>query len=129
MKTEVLTLCDSAQEYLGKSVIVGTFNEIKAEAYPTAIQNVCMAIRIAFNPDEKVESTLTIRAYDVENPDALLMKFETPFNNNPSGNNQRSFTNALLKLDGFMIPKKGTYRFEISIGDWSDNIEVYAKQI
>lgn len=128
MKTEVFTLCDNAQDYSGKSIIVGTFNEIKAESFPTTVQSICMVIRIAFEPDEKIDSTLVISAYDVDNPDALLMKFDAPFNNMPTENKRRSFANAVLKLDGFIIPKPGTYRFELKVGDWSDNLELYASK-
>lgn len=129
MKTEILTLCDSAQEYLGKTVIMGTFNEFKSTVFPTLIQNVSLVIRIAFNHDEDVNAELNIRAYNIKEPEYLIINFNTPFTNKPNSNGKRSFANAILKLDGLQIPKPGTYVFEIKIGDWSDNIELYADTI
>lgn len=129
MKTEILTLCDSAQEYLGKCVIMGTFNEFKTASFPTMIQNVSLVIRIAFDQDEDIEAEMSIRAYNIKEPEYLIVNFNTPFTNMANRNGKRSFANAILKLDGLQIPKPGTYVFEIKIGDWSDNIELYADTI
>lgn len=126
MKTELFTLCDSAQEYAGKCVIMGTFNEIKGDSFPTALQNISLVIRLAFDPDEDWHSTLTISAYNISDKEFPIVKFDTVITNKPTSNGQRSFVNALLKLDGIQIPKPGTYRFEVKLGDWSDNIELYA---
>ena len=125
MKTEILTLCDNAQDYNGKTVITGTFNEVKAADYPTVLQNICMVLRISFEHNEHINSNLILKAYDIDASEALLMKFDTPFENMPTDNNRRSFVNAILKLDGITLPKPGVYRFEVQIGDWKDNVELY----
>ncbi len=129
MKTELFTLCDAAQEYMSKCVIMGTFNEIKSGAYPTAIQNISLVIRIAFEPDETVKSDIHISACNVSEPEFRIIDLTFPFNNQTANNPQRTFANAILKLDGLQIPKPGTYRFQIEIGDWQDNIELYANSI
>lgn len=129
MKTELFTLCDAAQEYMSKCVIMGTFNEIKSAEFPTLIQNVSLVIRIAFDPDEVVNSNIQISAYNINEPEFRIINFTFPFSNQKTDNPQRSFANAILKLDGLQIPKPGTYRFQIEIGDWHDNIELYANSI
>lgn len=126
MKTELLTLCDAAQEYIGKCVIVGTFNEFSSESFPAMIPNVSLVFRIAFEPNEYIDSNIIIKAYNVADPDFPIVNLNAAVLNKPSNNSKRSFTNGILKLDGLQIPKPGTYRFEVSIGDFKDDIELYA---
>lgn len=129
MKTEIFTLCDSAMDYLGKTVIVGTFNDLKAVSFPVSIQNISLVIRLSFEQNESFEQQMSLKAYNVDDPELQIFVFNSPFSVAAQKEKRRSFLNLNLKLDGIHIPKQGTYRFEIKIGDWQDSIELYAAKI
>ena len=127
MKTEIFTLCESATELGGKAVIVGTINDVSGVSYPLNIPSLSLFVRIAFEPDETVDTTLNVIAYNQEDPDLVIARFEFPMK--VAVGTQMKYINLLLKLDGIHIPKKGVYRFELKTPEWSDHIVLYANQV
>ena len=53
MKVDIFTLCDSAQEYGGKLIIIGTFNSIYGKEFPTLHPEFALVARVVFGEDEK----------------------------------------------------------------------------
>lgn len=129
MKTEILTLCDNAQEYNGKNVIVGTFNELTAKSFPAPVMNMSLVARIATEPDETVGSELEFKIFNIADPDKPLVEFNPPVSVKKENDGKRKFLNFILKFDGMPIPEEGTYRFKLRIGDWSDDIDLYVSKI
>lgn len=125
MKTEIFTLCDTAQEYMGKAVIVGTINELKSQTFPVSVPNMSLVVRLASDPEEIIHPEIKLTAYNINNPDKKIITLNVPIVTNGSDKSRRNFLSFMLKLDGLPIPEEGTYKFEIKIGEWSDNIELY----
>lgn len=76
MIVDIFTLCDSAKEYQGKLVIVGTFNTISAIQFPATHPELAIVARIVMGNQEKGKHTLKI-SIKKENEDAYLVN---PFN-------------------------------------------------
>ena len=60
MIVDIFTLCDSAKEYQGKLVIVGTFNTISAIQFPATHPELAIVARIVMGNQEKGKHTLKI---------------------------------------------------------------------
>ena len=66
MKTELLTLCDFAQENGGKLTIVGTFDTIIARAFPCIHPHLSIVIRIRFDLWEFGNHVFRVETRDLE---------------------------------------------------------------
>ena len=70
MQIEIFTLCDSAQVYAGKGVIMGALNQISVKSLPVQIPMITLAVRISYEDTEVSDKTYKI---EIINPDG------TPF--------------------------------------------------
>ncbi len=130
MKVELFTICDSAVEYNGKAVIVGTFNEVSSPSYPVNMPNFNLVARLSYERDESPIKEVSISSYHVDDTDLKIMNFKFPRNVDMKINpDKRNFINVMLKLDNIVIPKPGTYKIAISDGESVADIEFYAVRI
>lgn len=70
MQIEIFTICDSAQVYAGKAVIAGAFNQVVAKSLPVIMQNLTLAVRVAFEKSEVGDRTFY---FQLKNPDGTLL--------------------------------------------------------
>jgi len=70
MQIEIFTICDSAQVYAGKAVIAGAFNQVIAKSLPVVMQNLTLAVRVAFDKNETGDRTFY---FQLKNPDGTLL--------------------------------------------------------
>ena len=99
MIVDIFTLCDSAKEYQGKLVIVGTFNT-----------------RIVMGNQEKGKHTLKI-SIKKENEDAYLVN---PFNMDIDNSNLQTEVgnlNLIFNVNNLLIPSAGKYVVTLEIGE------------
>ncbi len=126
MRVDILTLCDSAQEYNGKLVIVGTFNTIKAKEYPSVHSGFSVVARIIFDEDERENNYDIEISIKKENEDVFVMPLTTlPINvSNFKGENPT--INLLMKGQDVQIPKSGTYivRLKVCENQWESKLIV-----
>ena len=66
MQIEIFTLCDNAQVYAGKAVVIGAFNQIKVQKLPVMIPSLTLAVRVSFDKTEAGDKTFY---FDIKNPD------------------------------------------------------------
>ena len=117
MKADIFTLCDSAQEYQGKLIIVGTFNTILSPEYPVIHPDFAIAARILFDPadaDSHHEIKVTITS---EKGDDVLLppeKFSLDINEKKD---TESVINVLVKANNIKIPKEGRYTVRLMVDD------------
>lgn len=52
MKLEIFTICDTAQAYNDKLIVVGPFNQIVATSLPCIHNSLSIVVRLRFNHDE-----------------------------------------------------------------------------
>ena len=63
MDIQIFTLCDSAQEYNGKLVIVGAFNEITASSFPAVHPEMAIVVRTIIENEDKEGHDVEISAF------------------------------------------------------------------
>lgn len=57
MQIEIFTICDNAQVYAGKAVVMGAFNQLKAKKLPVVVPNLTLAVRVSFEKEESGDKT------------------------------------------------------------------------
>lgn len=115
MKIDIFTLCDNAQEYSGKLVIVGTFNEIYAEKFPATHPEMAIVARTIIE-DENLEShDLEISAINAETgKPALIQPFKTRLDT--KGNKGKPvYSNLILRMNNILIQEPGKYIIKFCI--------------
>lgn len=70
MQIEIFTICDAAQVYAGKAVVTGAYNQITVTNLPVMLQNVALAVRVAFEKEENGDKTFN---FTITNPDGTLL--------------------------------------------------------
>lgn len=76
MQIEIFTICDSAQVYSGKAVVVGAFNQLIAKTLPVQIPNLTLAVRVTFEKGEAGDKTFY---FFLNNPDGSQLIPELRF--------------------------------------------------
>lgn len=125
MKVDIFTLCDSAQEYSGKLIIVGTFNSIYAKEFPTLHPEFALVARVVFGEDEK----------GVHNIDFFIKKNDEEVYIMPPGQMTADTTdtkgkdaiiNVVVKGNNIPIPSAGIYVVTLKVDDkvWESDLHV-----
>ena len=125
MKVDIFTLCDSAQEYGGKLIIVGTFNSIYAKEFPTLHPEFALVARVVFSENEK----------DVHKIDFSVKKNDENVYSMPPGQMTADTTNTkgkdaiinvVVKGNNIPIPSDGTYVVTLKVDDkvWESDLHV-----
>jgi hypothetical protein len=66
MQIEIFTICDNAQVYAGKAVVMGAFNQVKVQKLPVVVPNLTLAVRVAFDKEEEGDKSFY---FFIKNPD------------------------------------------------------------
>lgn len=117
MKIDIFTLCDTAQEYNGKLVIVGTFNEIYAEKFPATHPEMVIVARTIIE-DENLEShNIEISAINAETgKPALIQPFKTILDT--KGNKGKNvYSNIILRMNNIFLQEPGKYIIKFRIDE------------
>ncbi len=116
MIVDILTLCDNAQQYQGKLVIVGTFNMIKFAKFPGKYPAMTFVSRIGLDAKEDknydVSFVFTKHGENDEIIPKVMVKISTV--DNEFG---FSYSNFILNMNNISFPSAGTYDLKLSIGE------------
>lgn len=116
MTVDIFTLCDSAKEYQGKLVIVGTFNTIVANQFPTIYPELAIVARAIMKQEEKGEHNLEV-SVKKDNEDVYIIN---PFKlnvNNSDLEAEIGNVNLIFNANNISIPSEGKYIVTLKIGD------------
>lgn len=108
MQVNIFTLCDNAQEYNGKMVIVGTFNQISATKFPSIHAEFAIVASIGFDENEKKE-------YDIEigikksDSELFLMNPVKMKASNADTQGEYTYINLIVKGNNVEIKEPGKY--------------------
>lgn len=126
MFIDIFTLCESAQEYSGKLVIVGTFNQIVADKFPFAYPELAIVARIGFNKEEKGIHDLELSMK--KNDEEIYLINPTQMNaDNSKAEEDYTFLNLIFKGNNVTIPSPGTYKVTLKIDNQIKESELYVK--
>lgn len=129
MKVDIFTLCDSAQEYNGKLVIVGTFNSIYAEQFPTLHPEFALVARLVFDENErgKHHVNFSIKKND---EDIYIMHPEEMIADTTPTEGKDTVINVVMKGVDIPIPSAGTYTISLRVDEkvWESNLHVLLRE-
>ena len=106
MQIEIFTICDSAQDYMGKLVIVGTFNHIHTNMLPVMSPGFSVAGRIEYSEGGRKEFKLSIK--DPDNIDFIAPHSWTT--DVKMENEYVGHSNFCLTINQIMFNKAGMYK-------------------
>ena len=117
MKTEILTLCDYAQDNNGKLTIVGTFNIISSLAFPFTQTLFYIVARVAFEKGEIGDFPLKCSITDYSSNKELASLSGTCHIAQPD----KGFAtlNILFPIPQLSFSEPGSYHVILSIGESS----------
>lgn len=123
MKIDIFTLCDSAQEYNGKLVIVGTFNTITCPSFPAIHPEMSVVARISLLPEESGTHLVKLSIKSNEDGSLLLAPVQTSFAF--AGLKQNGFINVIVKGNSLKLERPGTYTVVLEIDNMAYETELF----
>lgn len=116
MNIEILTLADSVQQYDGKLVIVGTFNDITAPEIPHVVPDLVVVCKVEFQKDEAGKHTLELNIINSQTQEAVIapIKAETP----PlESQGEFVYLNFVTNINNTLFKTEGLYNVVMKIDD------------
>ncbi len=102
MTLEIFTLCDAATVHAGKMNILGSFDTLSSEGFPSAHTDCVVACKMRSNSEDEGPLDVEIRIIDPDGRDVV-----PPVGSRMEGGAQ--LHHHLWHLRGFPLPKPGTY--------------------
>ena len=115
MQIEVFTMCNSAQIYEGKMMILGTCNQLAIEKMPTKCQQLMLAIRFACDPSEEAKKIpCSINVFDPNNkPMVQPISLDLGEPNVEAGMTSYNFC---IDCSGLLFVEYGLYTICVKVG-------------
>lgn len=116
MNFDIFTLCDSAQEYEGRMIIVGTFNTINVTKLPTVYSEFAIAAKITLDQEyKKSNSEHTVKIYIKKSDSDLYLL--PPFEHKIRTDKTPDFSdlNLVMRFNGIPIKEDGRYIVTIEL--------------
>lgn len=124
MKISIFTLCDYAQNNLGKLSIIGTFNKISSNKFPFIYQaSFCIVAKIT-------SATSINKSFEVSSIAPDGNQFIAPFKGNmqinvPEGSTEEQSADFIININSPEFKVPGTYKFILTIGEESFSQDLY----
>lgn len=128
MNIDIITFCESVHNYDGKLVIVGTFNNLNADQFPTIPRDFSFALSISFDPSECGQYKGSLKIYKKDKPEMELVNTDMPLDIKRSDAGRKSFANLSGSLVGIAIPEPGTYVASFEVGTLKREIDLYVNE-
>lgn len=125
MKVDIFTLCDNAQEYDGKLIIIGTFNSIYAKEFPTLHPEFALVARVVFGEDEKGFHNIDF-SIKKNSEDVYIMPLGQMTADTTHTKGKEAVINVVVKGNNILIPSAGTYVVTLKVDDkvWESDLHV-----
>lgn len=125
MKVDIFTLCDNAQEYNGKLVIIGTFNSIQSKEFPTIHPEFALVAKITFGENEKGKHMIGF-SIKKKDEDIYIMQPDKMDADTTNTKGKYAVINMVVKGNGITIPSAGTYIVTLKVDDkvWETDLYV-----
>lgn len=125
MKVDIFTLCDSAQEYNGKLIIIGTFNSIYAKEFPTLQPEFALVARVIFGENERGIHNIEF-SIKKNDEDAYIMPMGQMTADTADTKSKDAVINVVVKGNNIPIPSAGTYIVTLKVDNqvWESDLNV-----
>lgn len=116
MDIEIFTLCDHAQDFGGKLVIVGTFDNIWAGGFPCVHPACSITGRLRFDPHESGRHRIRINIVD-EDGREIVPPLMGELDLRPPAGVGSVAANFVLTIGQLAFPKPGHYSIDLFLDD------------
>lgn len=116
MEIEIFALCDHAQDFGGKLLVVGTFDAIWAAGFPCVHPSCSIAGRLRFEGSEAGVHRIRIQIVD-EDGHEIVPSLLGELNIAKSHDGRSVAANFSLMLGQLSFPKVGRYAIDLFIND------------
>lgn len=118
MEVEIFTLCDFAQDNHGKLTIVGTFDNINVNSFPSESPNYSIAMRLRVANSEAGNHTMHIKCLDENGVEINNLALKAEFTVMPNQKAPYSGINLVLNLKKpLRFERPGRLNFELYLDD------------
>lgn len=119
MNIEILTLADNVQQYEGKLVIVGTFNDIKAPQIPHIVPEMVVASKIEFRKDENNKHSIELKIINNATKENVIkpIKAEIPILPIMEDTNDFIYLNFITNINNTVFNAEGLYDVVLKVDD------------
>lgn len=116
MEIDIFTACDNVQDYNGKLVIAGTFQQVNGNALPIKLDNMGVVCAVRFSPNEIVNSQFELRFISANgSPFAIPIKGQIDISETKSNTHQT--LNIAINVRDVLFTGKGIHYIEFVLGD------------
>ncbi|MBN1867338.1 hypothetical protein JW916_08600 [Candidatus Sumerlaeota bacterium] len=128
MEVEIFALCDAAADYGGKLNLLGTFDTVRAQQFPTARPHCAVALRMRFERVEEGEHRIRINFVDgdgkpiIPNLDSkLTVRFPPEVSS--------VCANMVLAINGMKFDRPGHYSIDLGVdGRYEKSLPIHVVQ-
>ncbi|MDR0864295.1 MAG: hypothetical protein LBO74_05105 [Candidatus Symbiothrix sp.] len=127
MEVEILVICDNAQNYQNKMVVVGPFCVIYAESCPFTYPAFSLACRLNYNNlDESGEKIIKIDFLN-EKGESFIPTIESS-TTIPDSIEDSHIVGLVVGFGNVKFDSFGKYSIQVTIGDFYRELPLYVKQ-
>lgn len=116
MKANILTLCDFAKEYNGQLTIVGTFNMIRSNVFPTIPLKFFLVCQFELKDNIVGDHHVTVSIKNKDTGEFLIKEQEFKLNivkHSSDDDFGTMYTNLLLDFDKVMFQSPSVYTVDV----------------
>lgn len=122
MEVEIFTLSDSAENYNGKLVIVGTFDFINAQSFPLTFRPFALSLRLRFARSEFGQHAMLIRLIDSKGKEIAKLDGQLQVNHNDPNIDYVTIS-EVMNFGPMKFETSDRYSFELYIdGEWKTGL-------
>jgi len=114
MEIEIFTLCDAATDQSGKLNIIGTFDTIYTQSFPTLHGACAVVLRVRFSRIEFRKHQIAIHFVDNDG-NAILPPLEGVIEVRAAPKSHFAATNLIINLQSIRLEKEGEYSVDLAI--------------
>lgn len=129
MEIEIFTLCDYAQDYSGKLLVVGTFDVITSQNFPCVHPSCSIAGRLRFSEKEVGPHELKLRLTNSSDLD-IVPPIEGQIQINKPEVGNYSTINFAITMGQLKFESAGKYSIQLYIdNDWKSGLTIMLHKI
>ncbi|GHT01430.1 hypothetical protein AGMMS49525_02120 [Bacteroidia bacterium] len=127
METEILVICDNAQNYQDKMVVVGPFNTIHAVSCPFTHPTFSLAVRLNYNSKDK-HGKKDIKIEFIDEKGAVFIPQINSSAIIPENIDESHTISIVVGLNNVKFDSFGKYTIKITIDDFYKETYLYIKK-
>jgi hypothetical protein len=114
MQVEIFALCDAATDSAGKLNLLGTFDTLVAESFPSRHPQCALALRLRFRRIEEGPHRVRIQIVD-EDGRPVVPSLDAQFDVRCRPEVDSVSTNLVLNLQALPLPQAGRYSIDLAV--------------